>query len=342
VGLLAIVVWTELHPRDLDEAEAAYRRNDLVKALRLAEAHLARRPGSRSASLLAARCLSRLGRPDRAEELYQRDLPLDVEDMHLRAYALVLANRREPAIRAYREILKRRPLDVLALSRFAAVLISESRWGETLDVAHRLIETPDGAVIGHTLAGVVHHNTKDPELAVFAFDRVLELDPELRHMPLKPRSMFWTQFGHDLLVVGRWADARKCLERALADGDDPKVADLLGQSYYLEGALAEAERYWRLALQWDSDRYGTWWRIGKLELQRGRPAEAVESLRRASSIQPNALGPLYTLSLAYRRLGRKDEADRCMKRAEQIRGRPDATSRGGGDGSLLDPEEMVR
>src|SRR5262249_51184365 len=151
------------------------------------EAHLARRPGSRSASLLAARCLSRLGRPDRAEELYQRDLPLDVEDMHLRAYALVLANRREPAIRAYREILERRPLDVLALSRFAAVLISESRWGETLDVAHRLIEIPDGAVIGHTLAGVVHHNTKAPELAVFAFDRVLELDPELRHMPLKPR-----------------------------------------------------------------------------------------------------------------------------------------------------------
>src|SRR5262245_48925289 len=52
VGLLAIVVWRELHPRDLAAAEAAYRRNDLVKALRLAEAHLARRPGSRSASLL--------------------------------------------------------------------------------------------------------------------------------------------------------------------------------------------------------------------------------------------------------------------------------------------------
>jgi tetratricopeptide (TPR) repeat protein len=342
LGVMAAVVWTERHPGDLAEADAAYRRNELAKAFRLADAHLTRRPSSRVASLLAARCLSRLGRPDRAEEFYQRALPLDVEDLHLRAYALVLANRRDRAIGAYREILERRPRDVLASSRLAAVLISESRWEETLELAHRLIEIPDGAVIGHTLAGVVHHNTKDAELAVFAFDRVLVLDPGLQLMPLKPRSMFWTEFAHNLLVVGRWADARRCLERALSDGEDARVADLLGQSYYLEGALDDAERYWRQALQWDPDRYGTWWRIGKLELQRGRPAEAVESLRRASSIQPNALGPLYSLSLAYRRLGRKLEADRCMKRAEVIRRKPEEPSRGIGDRSPLDSEDFVR
>ena len=118
-----------------------------------------------------------MGRPDEAEEFYRKATPLDLEDLHIRAYALVLANRREPAIRAYRDILDRRPDDVLALSRMAAVLISESRWAEVLDVGRRLIQIPDGAVIGHTLTGVVHHNTRDPELAVFAFDRVVALDP---------------------------------------------------------------------------------------------------------------------------------------------------------------------
>src|SRR5262245_42677602 len=104
-GVLAAFIWSELYPGDLRQAGQAYRRNDLRRALRIAEAHLDRRPSRRSAALLAARCLSRLGQPDRAEDFYRKARPLDVEDLHLRASALVLAHRREPAIRAYREIL---------------------------------------------------------------------------------------------------------------------------------------------------------------------------------------------------------------------------------------------
>jgi tetratricopeptide (TPR) repeat protein len=340
-GSLAAVVWSEFHPAELARAEAAYGRNHLGTALRIADGYLARRPSNRHAALLAARCLSRLGRPDEAEEFYRKAAPLDVDDLHIRAYALVLANRREPAIRAYREILDRRPDDVLALSRMAGVLISESRWVETFEAAKRLIEIPDGAVIGHTLAGVVHHNTRDPELAVFAFDRVIALDPALERMPLKPRSMFWNEYGHNLLEVGRWVEARKCLEKALADGNDPKAADLLGQSYFLAGQMDEAERCWRLALQWDADRYGTWWRLGKLDLQRGRVAEAIESLRRATVIEPRALGPLYSLSLAYRRLGRPEEAERCIQEAKRIRGKSTATVQGGTSGSVLGADGLA-
>jgi len=341
-GWLAAVVWSESRPNDLPRADAAYRRDELATALRIAKDHLARRPSDRHAAALAARCLSRLGRPDQAEEFYRKAAPLDVEDLHIRAYALVLANRREPAIQAYREILERRPDDVLALSRMAAVLISESRWAETLEAARRLIRIPDGAVIGHTLEGVVHHNTRDAELAVFAFDRVVALDPALARMPLKPRSMFWTDYAYNLLLVGRWADARGYLRRALEDGDDAKVADLLGQSYYLEGALDEAERYWRLALDWDADRSGTWWRIGKLELQRGRPAEALGPLRRAASIQPNAVGPLYSLGLAYRLLGRADESSHYLRLAERLRKSPAGASSANQDGTLLDSGSAAR
>ena len=341
-ALLAAFAWSELHPEDLAKAEAAYRRNDLPTALRLAESHLARRPSSLRTALVAARCLSRLGRPDQAEAHYQKAAPLDLDDRHIRALAFVVSNRREPAIGAYREILESRPDDVLAWSRMAAVLISENRWGEVLEASERLIRIPEGEVIGHTLAGVVYHNTRDPELAVFAFDRVLALDPDLERMPLKPRSMFWTQYGHNLLVVGRWVEARRCLYRALEEGDDPMVDDLLGQSYYLEGAFDDAEQCWRRTIQQAPDRYGTWWRLGKLALLRGRPADAIEPLRRASALQPRAIGPYYSLSLAYRRLGRNDESDRSMQQVRDLRGGTAAPPSDDGDASPLGAEAMAR
>jgi tetratricopeptide (TPR) repeat protein len=342
IGALAAFAWSDLHPADLAAAETSYRQGHLHGALELAEKHLARRPGSRAAALLAAQCLSRLGRPDDAEIYYARVAPLDMDARHIRAYALVLNNRREPAISAYREILVDRPDDVLALSRMAAVLISESRWAEALDAAARMIAIPESTVIGHTLAGVVHHNMGDSELAVFAFDRVVELDPKLVRIPLRPRTLFWTEFGHNLLVVGRWSAARRYLRQALDEGDDPKVADLLGQSYYLEGAYDDAEQFWRLAVSWDPKRHGTWWRIGKLELQRGRPAEAIEPLRRATELAPRAIGPKYSLALAYRRLGQSAEADQLMAAAGRLRGSGAAERTGSSRRSLLETDEAER
>jgi tetratricopeptide (TPR) repeat protein len=341
-GVLALIAGSEIHPKELVDAEAAYRQNDLKKALRLAKAYQGRRPSNRHAASLAAKCLSRLGWPDQAEIDYERALPLEIEDLHVRAYAFVINNRREPAIKAYHEILDRRPDDVLALSRLAGVLVSESRWDDALKVAERLIKIPAGAVIGHSLAGVVHHNTRDSELAVFAFARVLELDPDLLQMPLKPRSMFWSEYGHNLLVLGRCADARRCLQRALDDGNDPKVADLLGQSYYLEGAFEDAERWWRRSLEWDPTRFGTWWRVGKLELLRGHLVDAIEPLRQASKLEPRAVGPLYSLTHVYRRLGRREETDRLMAQLERLRGGATATPNEAADGSLIDTLEMSR
>jgi tetratricopeptide (TPR) repeat protein len=341
-GLLAAFGWSELYPPALAQAEEAYRRNKLETALRIAESHFQRRPFSRAAAVLAARCLSRLGQPDRAESFYQKAGTLDQEDRHIRAYALVVNNRREPAIQAYQEILEHNADDVLALSRMAAVLISESRWDDALKAADRMIKIPSGAVIGHTLAGVVHHDMRETEQAVDDFARVLDLDPDLKQMPLKPRSMFWIDFGADLLATGRAAEARRHLLRAIGEGRDAKIADLLGQAYYLQGEFDDAEKFWRLALSWDESSFGTWWRIGKLELQRGRLEHAVEPIRRAAELEPKAAGPRYSLSLVLRRLGRKDEADRMKDEADRLRGRPGAAPRGNGDKSILEAEEVTR
>jgi tetratricopeptide (TPR) repeat protein len=318
--LTAVFLWTELHPVALRDAEAAYRRNSVELALAKARDHLAHRPSSRSAALIAARCLSRLDRPDQAEPFYQKAGTLTLEDQHSRAFGLVRGNLREQAILAYREILARRPDDVLALRRLAAVQISESRWSDALETAARLIEIPEGAVIGHSLAAVVHHDTDNPEQSVAEFGRVLELDPKLEKMPLTPRTMFWVYYGQDLLTIGRATEARPLLDRAMTEeAGNPKIADLLGQSYYQQGAVDEAERCWRLALEWDRNRAETWWRIGRLELQRGRIEEAIAALRRANELEPVAVGPVYSLSMAYRRLGKNEEADRLQAEASRLR-----------------------
>src|SRR4051794_8187093 len=224
---LGLTAWHEGRPAALREAEAAYRRADFTTAVRRSLDHLGRRPWSRSAARLAALGLSRLDFADAAEPYYRRAGELSVDDRHVRAYGLLRSNQRQRAIDAYAEILARRPDDVLAMSRQAAVLLSQSRFDEADAMAERLIRTPGGAVIGYTLLGSVKHDLKESESAVAAFERVLELDPRLRSMPL-PATTFWDYLAGDLLAAGRAASARDYLTRALAEHDDATLMDDLG------------------------------------------------------------------------------------------------------------------
>jgi tetratricopeptide (TPR) repeat protein len=68
--------------------------------------------------------------------------------------------------------------------------------------------------------------------------------------------------------------------------------------------MKELER----AVQIDTSLYEAHVTLGRLLVARGRPAEAIEHLQRAAKLAPANPEPHYQLSLAYQRLGRKDEA----------------------------------
>ena len=70
------------------------------------------------------------------------------------------------------------------------------------------------------------------------------------------------------------------------------------------GALKELGR----ALEINPNLYEARVTLGRALVARGRAAEAVEHLRRAAELAPGNPEPHYQLSLAYRRLGRKEEA----------------------------------
>ena len=285
-GPLAWVGWSEWDPAMIREAEAAYRRGDPATAWRKASEHLARRPSSRAGASVAARSLTRLGKPAQAEPYYDRAGEVSLDDLHARALALAQAGLSAEAARACRAILADRPDDALALRRLAAALITTSRWDEALDAADRLTRLPGAAVVGHTLAGTIHHDTESPERAVLEFERVLELDPGLEKMPLSPRPTFWIYLGQDLLHVGRGADARRLLERAVAEREDAYLMDLIGESCAQIGEAEEAEGWWRRSIALKPRRALPWILLGNLELRRNRPGPAIEAFGRAAELRP--------------------------------------------------------
>ena len=177
IALLTLTAWRSVRPEAVAEAEAAYAKSDLVTSLRRACDRLDCWAPSSRASRLAALCLSRLDFAAEAERHYGRAGQLSLDELHDRAFGLVRSNQREKAIAAYHEILERRPDDILALRREAAVLISQGMRTEAMRLAERLIEIPAGEVIGYTLTGVINHDLGEPELAVAAFERVLAARP---------------------------------------------------------------------------------------------------------------------------------------------------------------------
>src|SRR5262245_49429032 len=198
LGLLALTAWNVTRSKSLTEAERAYARVDLVGCLERSLDHLERRPWSRDAALLAARCLSRLDHADEAEPYYRRAGRLSLADQQIRAFGLVRGPDPERAIPAYRDILRVAPDNVTAMRRLAAVLLARNDRAELLDLAEQLAQAAGGEVIGAMLRGTVYHNDRNPQRAVEAFERVLQLDPGLRVMPAS-HPLFWKQLAEDLV-----------------------------------------------------------------------------------------------------------------------------------------------
>ncbi len=318
IGLLILTAWNLSRSLALAEALHAYSRGDLALCLERALHHLERQPWSREAALWAARCLSRLDYAEEAEPYFRRAGQLTQADLQLRAYGLARGPHPELAIPAYHEFLARWPDNLTALRRLAAVQLARNNTNELLKLAERISRTANGGVIGHTLRGVVYHNNDNPQQAVAAFEHVLELDPELREMPLSQR-LFWSHLSDDLIECGRIDDARDQLNKALARGPDTDLMTRLGRIYFLQGALDDAERCFRQVAEWDPSDYGPHLYLAKLALQRQDRLGALDHLSKAKVLDPTQYDVLYSLASVYRQLNLMDDADRVQEIIKQLR-----------------------
>lgn len=321
VALSAVTVWNVTRSDALLAARHSYTRGELAICLAQSLDHLHRQPWSHEAALLAAHCLNRLDYAEPAEAYYQRAGALSLGDLQIRAYGLVRGPHPGRAIPVFNEILARSPENITAMRRLAAVLLAENQTEELLKLAERLEHTSRGAVIGSTLRGVVYHNDHNPQQAVAAFRRVLELDPQLRETPLA-RSLFWSHLADDLAASGRIDDARQALTEAVAKAPDSSLLNRLGRMYFLQGDLDGAERCFRQSAELAPTQYEAHVELAKLAIQRHDRQEALKQLTRARALAPREQSVLYSLVSVYRQLGRTTEADQIQETLKQLREQP--------------------
>ena len=318
VGVVVFTVWTVTRSEALEKARAAYSRQDFRSAVGYALDHLDRRPWSRGASRIAALGLSQLNYPDEAEPYYSRAGSLSSDDQHVRAVALLHADRFARAVEAYEQLLAGQPDDAVALRRLAAAELGLGKPEEVLRLAERLAANPESAVIAETLRAVGYHEIKDHVQAVTAFERVLTLDPSLQRVPL-PRRLFWEQMAEDLVAPGRSGDARAYLAKSVAETPDSHLMCLLGRAYQFEGAFEAAEQWLRRAAEGDPDYDLPHLYLGQIAQQQGRLERSRTELETAFRLSPRRYETAYNLSLTYRGLGRESDAERWRRRAARLR-----------------------
>jgi tetratricopeptide (TPR) repeat protein len=332
-GLVALVLtvligraaWNERSVRRLvADSRAAMAQGRWPAAIRSAAEALKRSPNDPRASLALAVALTRAGRPLQAEPYYRQAAALAPDVQRRRAEALLEAGRNDLAAEVYAEILRRDPADAEALRRLASLRLAEQRWDEALDLAGRLISRPDTELVGQAIAAMAHHDMAtrklaSPAAAIAGFQRILELDPELREVPIRPARQFWDYLARDLLAEGRTAEARESLERGMRQEEDAGLVELLARTYWDEGRIREAERLWQWARELDPRSSDPLIGLGRVALARKQYDEAAQYFREAAARAPGSIVPLENLARALVLNGSKDEARSVRQRLESLR-----------------------
>ncbi|HYH86703.1 MAG TPA: tetratricopeptide repeat protein [Pyrinomonadaceae bacterium] len=261
-----------------------------AEAAELFGALVARRPGDGAALYGAALAAFNLGRTAEAEALARRAVD-----------ALLPAGTDARASGLFARAEDMRAADALVLLAVALAVRGDNAGAlKTVERAARLAPEHFDAqlALGRALYGA-----GDDAGAARAFRSAVALRPS------DARARF---FLATALERAGDADGALAAYRELASGQ-PRVAEgHLGLGVLLtkrggadaEEGLKELER----ALALKPDLYEARVTLGRALVSRGRAAEAIEHLRRASELAPENPEPHYQLSLAYRRLGRSEDA----------------------------------
>ena len=325
IAIACLAVWHLSRFDPWGTAHSAFDRREVGTALTLADDYLKAHRGDPRASLLAARCETRLGRFAIAESHFEFAQPRERDDLHTRALGLIKLNQPEKAAAVYQELLGQWPDDSVSLQRLASIRIGQKSWAEVRKIAETLIRIPDDEIAGQTMLAIALHESRQYKTAIEAAARVVELDPELKAMPL-PKTLFWRNYATDLLAEGRTADARALLERAIAEHADVALVELLGQSYLLDNEPEKAEACWQRAIEIDDRFVDTWLDLGQLANRRRQWPAAIKFLKRATELDPSQVESHYALSIALRNHGEVAEAEKEAAVASALRSKKNASN----------------
>lgn len=211
IAFLAGVPWLLVRIDPLRHARKAYLSGDYRVALRAAQEDLVRRPGNRESTLMAARCLTHLGRHEEAEAYYNRSGTIELDELQAHT------------------------------TRLARDLIAHHRTTEARGYLERALAGREDAGVLELL-GVCYKAEGIVEKAEESWRRALNLDPK--------DSAALLDLGRSAISARRLDEAVSLLERAaeLSPGFIDPIYNL-SRAYRLKGAVARAEHFEHLADQ---------------------------------------------------------------------------------------------
>lgn len=210
------------------------------------------------------------------------------------------------------------PDDPTILRFLATLEFARHQHNEAIAAAEELAKTTEGRATGLALLRDIYHELEKHEQAARAGEDLLKVDPDLTCLHYDHMT-FWTEMGNDLLQAGRPDAARDLLGKVVERTPNAELIDLLATAYFNLQEIDEAESLWRRSAAIDPRRINPLYRLGRIEMGRGRHAEAAELLEKAVALDPTKLEPAYNLVRAYRALGKTAEADRLDGVVEKIR-----------------------
>ena len=153
----------------------------------------------------------------------------------------------------------------------------------------------------------------DYERSVKEFRQVVLLNPNLA------KANYFS--GQSLIRLNRYDEAEKAFSREL----ELNPADVLSK-YHLALTLIERKietdktiTILEEAISLKNDYADARYQLGKILLERGETQKAIEQLEAAVSADANKDYIHYQLSIAYRKISRKDDADRELKRYQELK-----------------------
>jgi tetratricopeptide (TPR) repeat protein len=147
--------------------------------------------------------------------------------------------------------------------------------------------------------------------------KAVELDPRL---PLAHSLL-----GEIYLYKSRLPEAIEQFQKELAlNPGDAAIYYKLADAYSRTQNYEEAEKLLQRSIWLDSTSTGPYILMGKVLEKKGEAALAVRTLQHALTMDPNNPIPHHLLGLAYRDLGRQEDAERELKLSEQLQNRAEA------------------
>ncbi len=205
-------------------------------------------------------------------------------------------------------------LDDAELAYFYGIsLVQLKRNQEAVPVFNQLAKTSQTAPEALSYAAQGFMIAGDYLRAFAEFKQIIALAPQT------PKANYFA--GQSLIRLNRYAEAEKFFTREL----EINPADALSK-YHLALTLIErkieTEKAMLLleeAINLRSDYADAHYQLGKIYLERGDTAKAVEQLESAISSDAKKDYIHYQLSIAYRKLSRKDDADRELKTYQKLK-----------------------